>query len=87
MLPNVDSTGLETALIHGGFSCIILLTYQQLEGVPNGVTLVDAEELLSIDTFNQALNVLPVPLISDLVRLRAIEKYGLETHKSVCQMH
>ena len=86
-MPSVDSTGLATALRYGGFSRIVLLTYQQLKGVPDSVEVQDAQQHLSIDVFNQALNVLPVPLISDLVRLRAIEKHGLEVHRSAFQMH
>jgi hypothetical protein len=72
---------------YGGFSRIVLLTYQQLKDVPDGVEVQDAQQHLTVDAFNTALDVLPLPLISDLVRLRAIEKHGLEVNKSAFQMH
>lgn len=87
-LPEVDKVGLATAISNGGFGRVVLLTYQQLQSLPEGVEIQDARQHLSEESFKNGLQnlKLPIPLLSDFIRLLAIRKFSQETHKAVLQM-
>jgi len=83
-LPEVDAMGLSTAKSRGGFARVVLLTYQQLQGVPSEVEVQDANQYVPEEKFQYGLQQqkLPIPLLSDWVRLEALKQHGQQTRRS-----
>ena len=76
-LPWVAVEGLKSAVKHGGFDKVVLLTYNALEDVPAGVVVQSAEDCLPFEVFKRLLEAgketLPgfIAPLADYVRLLA----------------
>ena len=71
VLTDVVRSGLRSAVEVGGLN-VFLLTYGHVPNVLDGIYVADASDYMDVAVFKNALRRVPLPLLADFIRLKAM---------------